>query len=112
MENGNTVGRDTGDKYNLFLEAGAGLLIIFAYKHACDASIGIIFVPPCNQKSQKLFEKKSIPADIKNLARISRKFTANEFSCGLLKNYVINSLSNIRKCCSSLNFTYSYTVKS
>ena len=29
MENGNTVGRDTGDKYNLFLEAGAGLLINF-----------------------------------------------------------------------------------
>ena len=60
---------------------------IFTYKHACDASIGII------------------------LARINRKFTANEFSCGLLKNYVINSLSNIRKCCSSLNFTCNGVVK-
>ena len=31
MENGNTVGRDTGDKYNLFLEARAGLLILFNF---------------------------------------------------------------------------------
>ena len=43
-------------------------------------SIGIIFVPPCNQKSQKLFDIILILADIKNLARINRKFTTSEFA--------------------------------
>ena len=63
---------------------------------ACDTSIGIIFVPPCNQKVKNFLDIKLILADIKNLAKINRKFTTSEFSCSLLKNYMNNSLSNIR----------------